>query len=80
MSNATNTSPGAALAHDSALKHTTGEAVYIDDLPLPADTLHLAVGGADTGCTILEVAKDAFGKTHAVIVSADVNIPHIGSV
>jgi len=40
----------------------------------------VAVGGDDTGCTILEVAKDAFGKTHAVIVSADVNIPHLGSV
>jgi len=56
VAKAIDTSPGAALAHDSALKHATGEAVYIDDIPLPADTLHLAVGGADT----------AFGEITAV--------------
>ena len=37
--------PGQALQHDSALKHTTGEALYIDDLPEPAGTLHLAPVG-----------------------------------
>ncbi len=42
--------PGQALQHDSALKHTTGEALYIDDLPEPAGTLHLAPGGADSVC------------------------------
>ena len=31
----------------------------------------VAVGGYDTGCAILEVAKDALGKTHVVVVSAD---------
>ena len=68
MSNAANTSPGAALAHDSALKHTTGEAVYIDDIPLPADTLHLAVGGADTAVgTITAVALDAVRAAPGVI-------------
>jgi xanthine dehydrogenase large subunit len=29
--------------HDSALKHTTGQAVYIDDMPEPAGTLHAAL-------------------------------------
>ncbi len=29
--------------HDSALKHVTGEAVYIDDMPEPAGTLHAAL-------------------------------------
>jgi len=68
MSNATNTSPGAALAHDSALKHATGEAVYIDDIPLSADTLHLAVGGADTAVgTITAVALDAVRAAPGVI-------------
>jgi len=68
MSNAANTSPGAALTHDSALKHTTGEAVYIDDIPLPADTLHLAVGGADTAVgTITAVALDAVRAAPGVI-------------
>ena len=68
MSNAANTSPGAALAHDSALKHTTGEAVYIDDIPLPAGTLHLAVGGADTAVgTITAVELDAVRAAPGVI-------------
>ncbi len=30
--------------HDSAHKHVTGEAVYIDDMPEPAGTLHGAMG------------------------------------
>ncbi len=29
--------------HDSALKHTTGEAIYIDDMPEPAGLLHAAL-------------------------------------
>ena len=35
-----------ALAHDSGAKHVQGTARYIDDIPEPAGTLHLAVGGA----------------------------------
>ncbi len=35
---------GRALAHDSAAKHVTGTAIYIDDAPEPAGTLHLAPG------------------------------------
>jgi xanthine dehydrogenase large subunit len=34
---------GAALRHDSALKHTTGEARYADDLPEVPGTLHAAL-------------------------------------
>jgi xanthine dehydrogenase large subunit len=30
--------------HDSAHKHVTGEAVYIDDMPEPAGTLHVGLG------------------------------------
>jgi len=68
MSNVANTSPGAALAHDSALKHTTGEAVYIDDIPLPVDTLHLAVGGAETAVgTITAVDLEAVRAAPGVI-------------
>ncbi len=33
-----------ALAHDSAAKHVTGQAVYVDDIPEPAGTLHAAPG------------------------------------
>jgi xanthine dehydrogenase large subunit len=34
----------AAVPHDSAAKHVSGEALYIDDLPEPAGMLHAAVG------------------------------------
>ncbi|SDJ83163.1 xanthine dehydrogenase molybdopterin binding subunit [Billgrantia gudaonensis] len=33
-----------AQAHESAVKHVTGRAAYIDDLKAPADCLHLALG------------------------------------
>ncbi|MBS9404101.1 xanthine dehydrogenase molybdopterin binding subunit [Halomonas sp. TRM85114] len=35
---------GSALAHESAVKHVTGRAAYIDDIKAPADTLHVALG------------------------------------
>ncbi len=34
---------GAALRHDSAVKHATGEARFIDDMAEPAGTLHAAL-------------------------------------
>lgn len=35
---------GAALPHDSAPLHVTGQARYVDDVPLPQGALHLAFG------------------------------------
>jgi len=35
------------LRHESAHKHVTGEALYVDDLPEPAGLLHLCPGLAD---------------------------------
>jgi xanthine dehydrogenase large subunit len=37
-------SMGLALPHDAAVLHVTGQARYVDDLPLPANALHLAFG------------------------------------
>ncbi|MAM63110.1 xanthine dehydrogenase molybdopterin binding subunit [Maritimibacter sp. UBA3975] len=37
-------SMGKPLPHDSAPLHVTGAARYIDDIPVPADCLHLAFG------------------------------------
>jgi xanthine dehydrogenase large subunit len=37
-------SMGKPLPHDAAPLHVTGQARYIDDLPMPADALHLAFG------------------------------------
>ncbi len=34
---------GSARAHESAVKHVTGRAAYIDDLKVPADCLHVAL-------------------------------------
>lgn len=33
-----------SLPHDAALRHVTGEARYVDDIPVPSGTLHLAFG------------------------------------
>ena len=37
-------SVGTPLPHDSAALHVTGQARYIDDIPAPANALHLAFG------------------------------------
>lgn len=39
-----------AQPHESALGHVTGDARYIDDIPAPANTLHVAVGSAASIC------------------------------
>ena len=46
--------------HDSAHKHVTGQAIYIDDMPEPAGTLH--------GC--LGLSTVAHGTVHEIDVSA----------
>lgn len=48
-----------SLRHDSAHKHVTGTAEYIDDIREPADTLHAALGMAD--------------RAHAEIISLDLD-------
>ena len=40
-------STGKSLPHDTANLHVSGTARYIDDIPTPADTLHLAFGLSD---------------------------------
>ena len=37
---------GQALPHDSAERHVSGRALYIDDLPEPEGILHIAIGGS----------------------------------
>ena len=50
---------GAALPHDSARLHVTGQASYTDDLPEPRDLLHVAVGMSS--------------KPHAKVVDLDLS-------
>ncbi|MFQ3196555.1 MAG: xanthine dehydrogenase large subunit, partial [Paraglaciecola sp.] len=35
---------GKAHPHESAIRHVTGQARYVDDMPHPANLLHGAVG------------------------------------
>jgi xanthine dehydrogenase large subunit len=64
------------LPHDSARRHVTGGAAYIDDLHEPHGTLHLAIGGAPVArgkligldLTAVRAAPGVF----AVITAADI--------
>ncbi|EJW13481.1 Xanthine dehydrogenase, molybdenum binding subunit [Rhodovulum sp. PH10] len=64
------------LPHDSARLHVQGAAPYIDDLPEPRGTLHLAVGRAavarGTIVTLDLSAVKAFPGVVAVITAADI--------
>ena len=40
--------------HDAAQQHVSGQAVYVDDIPVPANTLHLAFGLANSACGRIE--------------------------
>ena len=66
----------AAMAHDSAEKHVSGEALYIDDLPEPKGLLHLHVGQsarAHARVTRLDLsAVRAAPGVVCVLTSADV--------
>jgi len=66
----------ASVAHDSARKHVTGEAIYIDDMAEPAGTLHAALGLATVahGAIVamdLDAVRAAAGVVD-VLTAADV--------
>ncbi|SEN50980.1 xanthine dehydrogenase molybdopterin binding subunit [Palleronia pelagia] len=63
------------LPHDSARQHVTGAARYIDDMPTPANCLHLAFGLSDTAhgeitAMDLDAVRAAPGVV-AVLTAAD---------
>ena len=65
-----------ALAHDSAAKHATGEAIYVDDMPPPPGLLHAAFGLSDKphariGSLDLDPVRAAPGVV-AVIAAGDI--------
>jgi xanthine dehydrogenase large subunit len=65
-----------AIAHDSAVKHATGEALYVDDIATPPDLLHLFAGTAAKAharLTRLDLAAvRAAPGVVAVLTAADV--------
>jgi xanthine dehydrogenase large subunit len=72
----------ASLRHDSAHKHVTGTAEYIDDMPEPAGTLHAALGMADrTHAEILSIDLSAVRSAPGVVavLTAD-DIPGVNDV
>ena len=79
MSHAAPTGPvraaGDKVTHDSAELHVTGRARYLDDIPCPANTLHLAFGlstEASAGITALDLdAVRASPGVVAVLTAAD---------
>src|SRR6478672_1472241 len=64
------------IAHDSAAKHVTGEALYVDDIPAPANLLHLFAGTATKAharVTKLDLAAvRAAPGVVAVLTAADI--------
>ena len=63
------------LPHDAAALHVTGAARYIDDIPCPEGTLHLAFGLSDVACATLTAmdlsAVRSAADVVAVICAAD---------
>ncbi len=64
------------LPHDSARKHVTGEAAYVDDLPEPAGTLHAYLGLSERAhAKIVSLELDAVRASPgvvAVLTAADI--------
>jgi xanthine dehydrogenase large subunit len=69
-------SVGQPYAHDSARKHVQGAAQYIDDLPEPAGTLHIALGLSPVASGVIRrldlSAVQAAPGVVATITAADV--------
>ncbi|MFO1303586.1 MAG: xanthine dehydrogenase molybdopterin binding subunit [Burkholderiales bacterium] len=61
---------GAAVPHDSAVLHVTGQARYTDDIPEPVGTLHCALG----------VSPVAHGTLNGIDLSAVAAVPGVVAV
>lgn len=71
-----------SLEHDSATKHVTGQAVYVDDIAEPQGTLHIAVGSAAAAQgKITKVDLDAVRSAPGVVCVLTVDdIPGLNDV
>ncbi|WP_020699341.1 xanthine dehydrogenase molybdopterin binding subunit [Reyranella massiliensis] len=71
-----NAKVGTAQRHDSALKHVTGQALYIDDMPEPPGTLHGALVLSTVACgrlKKLDLAAAAISPgVSAVLAAGDI--------
>jgi xanthine dehydrogenase large subunit len=63
-----------SLPHDAAALHVTGTARYIDDIPMPAGTLHLAFGTAEIACgsyDAMDLSKVRLANGVVAVLTAD---------
>ena len=56
------------LPHDAARLHVTGAARYVDDIPTPTGTLHLAFGTSDVAAGVIKHMDLAPVRTHPGVV------------
>jgi xanthine dehydrogenase large subunit len=73
---------GTSAAHDSARKHVSGEAVYIDDMPEPRDLLHAFIRlseHAHARITKLDLSAAAASPGVAAVLSAK-DVPGVNDV
>ena len=70
------------LPHDAAPLHVTGQARYVDDIPLPKGALHLAFGLSQIACgTITEMDLSAVRAAPGVVrVLTAEELPHHNDV
>jgi xanthine dehydrogenase large subunit len=75
-------SVGKSLPHDAARLHVTGTARYTDDIPMPANTLHLAFGLSDVARgEIINMDLDAVRSAQGVFaVLTAQDLPHSNDV
>ena len=79
---------GKPLPHDSAALHVTGAARYVDDIPAPANALHLAFGLSGVACgRITAIELDAVRAAPGVVAvlthtdlppDLDISHSHVG--
>ena len=62
-----NTPINVPIVHESAALHVTGRAVYVDDMPLPANSVHIALG----------LSHVSHGKLNSIVF--DEALPLLGS-
>lgn len=71
-----------SLEHDSAIKHVTGQAIYVDDIAEPEGTLHIAVGSgavAQGRITKIDLSAAAAAAGVVCVLTAD-DIPGLNDV
>ena len=60
----------AALRHESAALHVTGQAVYVDDMSLPSNSVHIALG----------LSHVSHGKLNSIVVDEALLAPGVMAV